>query len=359
MLKKGSDLKCIYLTSLSIKYSRSAVSYQASKGFTKFETFKISQSKRGLLLDLIKICSLNRKNRVVYFIMSPCHLLSIFIRLFTRKTIILDAGWSLYESTKTRNSKFYLLFKSYLIDFLAFHLSDLVLLESEAQIAFCHKTFFVSKRKMMRVFTGFNENQIFANAEITKKTHISSNAKSIIKKSNQRPIILFRGTYNIESGLESLLLCADKLVDKYNFILLTKGLPENLAIPRNVDVISHFMPWKDIYEYYMNASLVVGQVSNNLRLQNTIPHKAFEAAYFGKPYLTRDTPSMREIFPTEKEVYFYSSDNPTKLAILIEDILLHDDDLNQHGIKIRERYNKVCSQSRIQEQVLKIINDSI
>ena len=359
MLKHNSDFKCIYLTSLSLNYSRSAVSYQAPAGVPKFEIIKIRESISGSMFDLFKICMLNRKNRVVYFIMSPCHLLTIFIRFFTRKTIILDAGWSLYESSKTRNSKYYKLIKSYLIDFLAIQLSDLVLLESEAQIAFCHKTFFVSKNKMSRVFTGFNENQIIANAEVTRRSNVIFQSKSSSKKTKQLPMILFRGVYNNESGLELLLLCAEILINKYQFIFLTRGLPENLAIPKNVEVITDIMPWNDISKFYVKASLVVGQVSNNFRLQNTIPHKAFEAAFFGKPYLTRDTPSMRELFPTDKEVFFFSTDKPTSLAKLIEDILLNSDVLNQHSIEIRKRYNEVCSQKIIQEQVLQIIKAAI
>ena len=71
------------------------------------------------------------------WVMSPSHILVLPIRFLTRKSIILDAGWPLSDSTMSSNKLFFKILKkihSFLIDFISFHLASRVILESKAQL---------------------------------------------------------------------------------------------------------------------------------------------------------------------------------------------------------------------------------
>ena len=77
-------------------------------------------------------------------VMSPCHILSAPLKIVSRKPLILDAGWSLTDGHISREVKFTRVLKLpliILIDFIAFHFSDIVLVESKAQIKRIRKIF--------------------------------------------------------------------------------------------------------------------------------------------------------------------------------------------------------------------------
>ncbi len=84
-------------------------------------------------------------------VMSPCHILSAPLKIISRKPQILDAGWPLTDGHISRELKFRRVLKLpliILIDFIAFHFSDIVLVESKAQIKRMNRLFGVNKSKL-------------------------------------------------------------------------------------------------------------------------------------------------------------------------------------------------------------------
>jgi hypothetical protein len=96
-------------------------------------------------------------------------------------------------------------------------------------------------------------------------------------------------------------------------------------------------------------------VSENIRLNFTIPHKAFEAGYFGTPYLTRDAIGIREIFPLDSQAVFY---NPSmnNLNTLISSVINNQKFLKSVSKAAHKRYYEIASQSVITESFLRNIN---
>ena len=68
----------------------------------------------------------------------------------------------------------------------------------------------------------------------------------------------------------------------------------------------------ELKEIYSLADVALGQLSDHQRLKYTIPHKAFEAGYFSKCYLTTLTPGIKEIY---QESSIYVLNQPTAVSI--------------------------------------------
>lgn len=351
--EKNQIPKIIYLTFLNPEYSRSSVNFQKSNSIFQFELIQVRNSLRRSLWDLIAVSWKNRKLAHVYVVMSPCHILVIILRILTRKKIVLDAGWSMTEATLARNRNKIQKYKSFLIDFLSFHFANLVILESNAQIKFSAKIFKVRKDKLIRLFTGFNEKLI---PQSKLKMTDSSN---YFNEKNVRLKIIFRGSYNSESGIELIIEAAKKLVDVCSFIIVSRNFPKNMIISSNVTIIDRYLTWAELEAQYNTSILAIGQVSNHPRLQNTIPHKAFEAAYFGKAYLTCDTPSIREIFPSAEDVFYYDGGGVESLISTILEILIDSRLIEIRSKNIRICYEGFFSQEIIRNQMLSILQKNV
>ena len=237
-IRKGENSqipKIIYLTFLNPQYSRSAVNFQDSNSIYKFELIQIRNTIGRSLWDLMTISWENRKQVHAYVVMSPCHILVIILRIVTRKKIILDAGWSMTEATLARNANKPQLFKSFLVDFLSFHFANLVLLESRAQIEYSSKLFRIRKTKLKRLLTGFNEKQV----SVTKI--VSENISNPSGDVNSKLQIIFRGSYNSESGIEIIIEAAKKFVAICTFVIVCRNFPKNIVIPSNVIIMDKYL----------------------------------------------------------------------------------------------------------------------
>ena len=121
----------LFLSYLESNYSRSSV-YLNSKVIQNRNP-EFQQVNSGFWSSYFHI--LRERKNIKQFsnvvVMSPSHSLVLLIVILTGRRPILDAGWSLTESTLIRSSGFRSLIKiskSYLIDLFAFHFSRKVFL---------------------------------------------------------------------------------------------------------------------------------------------------------------------------------------------------------------------------------------
>lgn len=287
--------------------------------------------------------------------MSPSHLLAIIVRRFYRGVIILDAGWPLSDSIET--SEFSFLkgtrkkIKLYLIDFFAFNLSNLVYVESNQQLEHCHKKFFISKRKLKVRFTGCLEN-----ASFSKPKGFENSTQSNYSNSN---LVVFRGKYNPEAGLEFLSKVSEVLDSSVRLLVLCPNLPEKIKFPnsQNVTVIKDFLPDQELAFIISQANLMIGQLGQSSRLNRTIPHKFFESARYGVPYLTPVRKAIQEV-ASEDCIYFVSNEDERILAREILEILKDKELLANKGKKIKTLYDKKLSNSVLMKKFMEELMDS-
>lgn len=299
--------KLIFISMYSEDYSRSAVYYAHIKDLNEFSTNFTQIKNRGLaffeeILHFRRSVSKIREHKTI-IVMSPSHKLVIFLKFLPKTTVVLDAGWSLTESSVARkNSKQRILriIKNYCIDFLSFQLSNLILLESHHQIQYVKRSFLVRQRKLATLYTGFNEKQI----NPTRSQIFQKKWDEILKPYVNFQIITFRGKYNDESGLENLAKISLRLAnDPFLFIVITDKLPKELKFSPKTILIEEFLGWDELRVILEKSNFYVGQLSYNKRLKNTIPHKAFEAGFFGIPYITPKNPGIQEYLDSTQAIY--------------------------------------------------------
>jgi glycosyltransferase involved in cell wall biosynthesis len=303
----------------------------------------------GLMKEILLLRRLYSREDI-FIVMSPSQILVPIIRFFLGRNVILDAGWSLFEGTVISRNRFGLFgcnaVKNYLIDFTASHLARKVILESEAQKHFYKKVFFISKQKCYVLYTGIEEAAFYINRDYLKPKDLFNNKK----------IILFRGKFNPEAGME-ILSEATKLLssEKITFWVFCPGLPSSIHFSSNTIVSRDLLSKSEIASIQTACTMSLGQLANHSRLKRTIPHKAFEAAYLASPYLSARNEGVLELFTEGKDIECFTPGDPSDLAKKIMNLIYNSDKLCSMSTEIYSTYNNLISQSKLTNQFLQII----
>src|ERR1700733_1250352 len=204
----------------------------------------------------------------------PSQVVVPLAKLISHKKIVLDALCSLYEGKViSRRGGTLKAWKTWLVDFFAYYFADVILVESNAQIDFFVKTFFVRREKLVRVFTGASDEVFFPDSSIPKQLAFT---------------VVFRGQFLPEAGVDTILKSARILQEKnqqedIQFLFMGKDFGDkklNQKVSemnlKNVEIISGFLSFKEIREKMLSCYISLGQFAKHDRLQRTIPHKAFE-----------------------------------------------------------------------------------
>jgi len=287
--------------------------------------------------------------------MSPSHYFVPLLRFWTRSPIILDAGWPLSDATVRPN----LLGKlkqarNLLVDLLAFHSASTVLLESEVQLKRCIKRFKLKKDKLSAIYTGFNEG-LFDDLEGVCPPELKD-------WNGIGNFVLFRGKYNIESGLErinriftkgfngSAVICTDKISFDY------------IKSP-HLKIISRTLSLAEMKFVYEKSKFTISQLSNHGRLRYTIPHKIFESIYFNSPVASFGTEAIREIFESDKSFIEIPKDaSDAEIVDLLNSVIqdLERLEICRTDMKliVRKKIAQVKLACDFQEQVLRFAQSS-
>ena len=168
----------------------------------------------------------------------------------------------------------------------------------------------------------------------------------------QEDYVLFRGSFTNEAGLDLLykISQAENSLGK-RFVIATNRDFGYFKDCENVILIQRKLSESEIKFLYLNCSLAIGQLRNTLRLLNTIPHKAFEAAYFARPYLTADATGIREFLSNDNQAIFTKSEDVEYLADLLGRTIKDRKFLITTGVMAKNRYDQVASQEKLQDQL--------
>lgn len=344
----------LFLTFVDPHYSRSA-HLQTMASRLNIEKRLIEVSPK-IILQLRQLYSMRKaiRNSQYVIVMSPCHKLTIPLRLIT-KNIILDAGWPLSDSNFTRKLKWQTLYRvviNYFTDFLSFHFATKVILESEAQKSHVRRMFLIGDSKLEMLFTGLNE-EAFSSQSLLEIPEITQSLTKNLR------IILFRGKWNLESGLDSISRMSYLFGNDVLIVIASSNLPKSVAFNEmNTLVIQRRLEYDEIAFLYRLASVSIGQLSNHPRLSRTLPHKVFESAYFGKPYVTTQNKGIDE-FLSQDSALFLANNSDLENVIEIRDLLLEKSRLESLGKRIRNDYERSCSYEVLTERFKDLLNLSI
>jgi glycosyltransferase involved in cell wall biosynthesis len=338
-----------FITIADTGYSRSWNYYAGlKKNGTRVEFFKLDNTK--LIKEFISLRKQTNRSDI-FIVMSPSHYLTPLIRIFLGKNTYLDAGWSLFEgSILARRQIGFMginLIKTYSIDLIASIFAKRIFLESDAQVNFYCKLFLVRKSKCSVIYTGVDEEQFEVNDDFPTPADIYGNGA----------IVMFRGKYTVEAGLE-VLAQASKLLDdeKITLWIFSPGIPKNLEFGKNTLVFGNFIDSKNnLAKIYTEAGLTLGQLSDYPRLNRTIPHKAFESALLAKPYLCSRSKGILEVFSEKKEIICFNPGDPIDLANKIRIFFELRRDFENIGICMHEKYMANLSQLKLSLTLLRLV----
>ena len=345
--------KILCISYLDTPYSRSSVYLEnlESTELTK-EFLQISLPSLVAFKKLWANRRTLRDKSTVILVMNPCHVFVPFIKLLSSQPIILDAGWPLSDSILNKPSLIVnkiAFLKNYVIDYFAFRSASLILLESQKQIDYSATTFRIRRNKLIRLYTGFNENVCSSNSKSAREKFLSE-----LGLDSKTKYIFFRGKYTKECGMEIIAKLSKSYLSHIQFIIATNKNPEKLEFGDNVKILTNYLSEAQIESLYVGSSVCLGQLSNYQRLDRTIPHKAFEAGYFGRPYVTLDTESIRELYPKDNQVSYIENLSLNLIAATITSIFDDKTLVKNLSKNIKEQYNKVAQQRILQGEFVRI-----
>lgn len=233
------------------------------------------------------------------------------IRFLTLKKIVFTAVASQYEaniiSRGSQKPWSLTALKWWLVDFVSFHLSSQVLLESSAQVDFIHNLFLVPRKKLIKSWTGVDEKIFFRDSSIKKYKKFT---------------VLFRGRFLPESGIDTIIKAAKLLEEKEVYFLIigqgflykTVNNLMNKLHPQNLIVIQEVLPHDELREKMLSCYVSLGQLANHSRLSRTLPFKLYESLALGLPYLTGRSAGILELLKDGDTCIAVEPNNPTELA---------------------------------------------
>jgi glycosyltransferase involved in cell wall biosynthesis len=358
-VKNDGAITVYFLSFVEPNYSRSSTLLNAESTHLKKEYLKVSPKWRSLIIELLSIKKSLHRNSII-LVMSPAQKITPIARIILKQKIILDAGWPLTDGVLSRGLgvvKIPRLIGSYLMDLIAFHSSNLILVESKLQLQRVSRNYSIPRSRLKVSYTGVNE---IAFSKHFMPTQDFVEWKEVILRKPKKLNVIFRGAINNEAGIETILIAADVLVNELNLVIIAdrKRLPEK--IPSNCFVFN-FVSEEEMRELYRFCDVALGQISENERLNYTIPHKAFEAGYFAKTYITPRVGGIAEIYSLAA-VYFLDEVNVRGLVEALK--TLYDKEI-RFGFEqqIQQEYNDNLSQpviaSRFEKEVRTIMGSSI
>ncbi len=318
MSKEVPASRITFLSFLPRDYSRSSTVINNLGKFSQIDFFQVPAGKIQAFQNIRKITAGLDKKRDRLVIMSPSHILSFYARINFRGAIILDAGWGHTDSEIVRFRKVSALprlLRAYLIDVLSFHAASMIFLESREQIIRSKRIYFLRNKQIQLNYTGVNESAFSVTPLIPKELKLMD---------EKRPVILFRGSFNPESGLDLISrVWQESILSDTTLIVACRNIPGEIYFSQNTILLTRFLEYGEIRYLYELADLTLGQFGNTGRQQVSIPHKVFESGFFGKPYLSPSSNALNELF-SDKEIFFEDSFNPGEIAKRIITILQND-----------------------------------
>ena len=308
-------MKVLYISQSKLENSVNSV-YIKGLEQNDVEIVKFYSSKKGIRAYIEAYSFLRKEQKwsdvIIIGYDSPGFV--VVAKLFSDKKIVYNALCSVYErlivSRNLASRVSFRAFSYWLLDFLAVHFADLVMLETNHQIEYFKKLFLVSGKNLFRAWTGVDEDKFYY-ADVVKNNVFTA---------------VFRGALMPEAGADWVVRAAKILEDQpIEFIMVSNGMElqkitnliEELK-PRNLKFITNLLSQDDLRILVQKSHISIGQLSNHDRLNRTIPHKCYESLAMRLPYLTANNKGVMELL-TDKETCLTC--NPADPESLVQKII--------------------------------------
>lgn len=238
----------------------------------------------------------------------PSPVPTIIARLMSRRPIISDAFYSMYDSVVNDRREISWwhprALKLLVIDWLSILLAHVVITDTEEHKKYWSSWWGLGGKKIHTVYLGFND-QVFYPTPSVRKDYF---------------LVHFHGTYIPVQGVEKIIeaahLCSDN--PKIRFRLIGSGadsikvqkLAEHYKL-KNIEFVGR-VSLAQLNLYMAEADIVLGIFGDTDKARRVIPNKVYEGMAAGKAVMTMDTLAIREIF-SDDEILIVKND-PLSIA---------------------------------------------
>lgn len=347
-------MKVCYFGAFDREYSRNRVLLKGLKD-NGVEVFFANSHKNGFLsrgADLYRKYKKTPFHDVVVVGYSDSRSDVLWARLFSRKKIVWDPLYSLYDARvndrklvkkMSVRALFY-----FVADVFNFHLSNAVISDTNEHAEYFSRTFKISKRKITRVFVG-SDNELF-HSEKTKENSYS---------------VGFYGKYIPLQGIETIVRAAFLLETEklnINFLLIGtgqtfdgvykeasgKGL-KNVTFKKRV-------PYHALPSLLSECEILLGIFGTTEKAQRVIPNKVYDAAALGKPVITMESKAIRELFEDRKTIFLVEKGSPEKLAQKIKEVVKNKEEASTVAEKALSLYRERLTPTIIGKEFLSVLS---
>jgi hypothetical protein len=348
--------RVLFLTFHDKRYSRSAALFEtlsSSKNYLVLDLW-VEKPRFRNMIQLRREILQNTTEDTQIIVMSPCHVLVPYLKCLVRRRIVLDAGWPLSDSSRIRrSSSLNRKMRDRIVDLLAFSLADIVLLESEAQVARQKKKKYLNASKIFCSYTNVDVTRFgpgtFRILSSDKKGKGEENFEKV-----EKPVAFFRGKYNEEAGIE-FIQSVFQTNEKWEFVLACPDLPKTFVRSSNIVYFEEYLKDDDLALLYEKADLCIGQFGNEDRIDYSIAHKVFESAFFEKSMICSDSKAVKEIF-TDQSFFFCDKESFVETLEKIYSAWKMDKGLlKKSGVCAKREWAFKCSQSAFEKNFTEIL----
>ncbi len=288
--------------------------------------------------------------------------LAYFLRILSRKLfqrkipIVFNPYTSLIDSIITdyrklkKNSflaKFY-----YLIEWVAFHLSDFIIAQSNMEkYRFC-ELFHLNPNKIIRIFLGANE-ELFYPQNFNEFKDIT--------------VIGFNGNYVPLHGIDYIIKAA-KIIEQHSKKIIfeivggtklqineKKKLIKELGIS-NIKIIPQ-IPITQIPQTIVQSDIQLGIFGSTLKARRIIPNKLFTALAMKKPTITANTKAIHELLIHKKNCYLCKISDPYSLANAIITLSENKKLRNEIASNGYDLFRKKLNSLTLSNELIKVIKN--
>jgi glycosyltransferase involved in cell wall biosynthesis len=272
---------------------------------------EIHSNKRGVLkyIELSRALLHERKAIDCLIVGFPGPQAVILAKFLYRGPIIFNGLLSLYDAV-ILDRKVYSRFGVralyfWVLDYLAAHLADVLVLDCDAYIDFFQSHFFVPREKCTCVFLGAQE-QLFTETTAT-----------------ERPYEIHYWSSFIPTHGTSTIIRAAKLVEESGITFVLSGAGQTLEADRklahelnvsNVTFVPRFSGMRDLQNFISSSWVCLGLFGKNERTPRCIGSKVFEELYLARPVVTNNTQATQELLRDGESALLVPPEDPEALA---------------------------------------------
>lgn len=257
----------------------------------------------------------------IFFVGFYGYPLVFLVRLFSRRPIIFDAYLSTYNTLcydrKVFDPHSFIGRLIFLLDRLAFKLSDIVLVDTRAHLDYFVRLYRLPPEKFAVLYLGCDEELFYP-----RKAVPSVNFQ-----------VFYYGSFLPVQGIEHIVHAARLLVDEPNIVFQIAG--EGMGFTRiraladelgctNIGFLG-WVPFAQLPDAIAQASVCLGgHFSDNDKAQNVVATKTYQFLAMAKPTIVGSNTANAEVFTHGEHVYMCTIADPRALADAI--LTLRNDD---------------------------------